>query len=103
MPLTIGNPRDLALAQLGELLWIERTLAGDMIPTLLGEVKDPEFVEALREHLEQTKEHAVNVERALRALDSEASANASPPLEGLRREHELLASNIKADDLRDLF
>ena len=103
MALTIGNPRDLALEGLGELLWVERTLAHEGIPKVLEQVKDADLAARLQDHLEETKQHAAYVERAFRAFESEPSAHLSPALEGLMRAQEEIAGSTKADDLRDVF
>jgi ferritin-like metal-binding protein YciE len=103
MPLTVSNPRDLLLVTLGDLLFVERMLASDVLPDLLKEVSDPELGGALAEHLEETKRHVEGVVAAFRALDAEASANHSKPFVGLKEQHATVASSIRTPLLADLW
>ena len=72
MPLTVSNPRDLLLLELGDILFVERMLSFEVLPELLKQVNDPELAGALAEHLEQTKRHVANVEQAFRAAMARA-------------------------------
>jgi ferritin-like metal-binding protein YciE len=103
MPLTVSNPRDLLLLGLGDILFVERMLAFEVIPELLKQVKDPDLARALADHLEQTKRHADNVEQAFRLAGAEPSSNHSPPFTGLKDQHAEIAGNVKSDELADLW
>lgn len=103
MPLTVSNPRDLFLAELGDLLFVERMLASEVLPDLISQVSDPELAGALAEHLRETKRHVERVESAFRAVDAEPSSNHAPAFTGLKDHHAELAGSIKRDDLADLF
>ena len=98
----MSNPRDLFLQLLGEMLWIERTLAFEALPKLRRDVTAEGLALAVEEHLEQTKEHAVRVERAFRAAGAEPSSNLSPAPEKLAQHREELAGTIPEDRLRDV-
>jgi ferritin-like metal-binding protein YciE len=99
----MSNPRDLFLQLLGELLWIERTLAFEVLPKLQEKAQAERLVALLREHLEQTKEHAARVEQVFRAVGAEPSSNLCEPVEKLAEHHDELAGQIKHDGLADVF
>jgi len=103
MPLTVSNPRDLLLAELGDILFVERMLSFQVLPELLKQVTDPELAGALAEHLEQTKRHVTNVEQAFRAVGAEPSSNHSFPFTGLEEQHSEIASSVKEPALADLW
>jgi ferritin-like metal-binding protein YciE len=87
--------------QLTELLWVERTLAFDALPKLIGEARDAELREALEEHLGQTKEHVTRVEDAFRASGAEPTAARSAALAAALEQHE--SHEAKEPTLRDVF
>jgi ferritin-like metal-binding protein YciE len=74
-----------------------------VLPTLAREAADEELEQALREHLEQTREHVLNVERAFRRAQAEPAAARSKAFEGLVAEHESQSSSIVPTELRDGF
>ena len=41
----LSNPRDLLVAQLSELLWIERRLAFDVLPEMIDQAHDQKLVQ----------------------------------------------------------
>jgi ferritin-like metal-binding protein YciE len=87
--------------QLGELLWVERTLEFEALPKLIGEVRDEELRAALEEHLAQTREHVSRVEEAFRAAGAEPTAARSAELAAALEQHE--AQDVKEPTLRDVF
>jgi ferritin-like metal-binding protein YciE len=91
----------LYFLELGELLWVERTLAFDALPKLIGEVQDAELREALEEHLAQTKEHVTRVEQAFRASGAEPTAARSAALASSLEQHE--SQEVKEPTLGDVF
>jgi ferritin-like metal-binding protein YciE len=97
---TISNPRDLELAQLSELLWVERMLAFEAMPKMIAQVRNEELRAALEEHLEQTRYHAARVEQAMRDMDAEPLSSRSAALASLLEGHE--AHDVKEPGLRDL-
>ena len=101
MPLTVSNPRDLLLAGLADLLFVERMLRFEVLPQLIEQVADPDLEAVLAEHLDQTARHVAAVEDAFRALGAEPSSDRSPALDGLRAQHAQLAGSIKAPALAD--
>jgi len=83
------------------VLWVERTLAFEALPKLIGEVRDSELREALEEHLAQTKEHVSRVEEAFRASGAEPTAARSAALAAALEQHD--AQDVKEPTLRDVF
>jgi ferritin-like metal-binding protein YciE len=103
MPLTVSNPRDLYLVALADILFVERLLDFEVLPDLLGQVRDAELAKALAEHREQTRGHAERVERAFRLVGAEPSSARSAPFVGSKEQHEEVAGGIKDERLADLF
>jgi ferritin-like metal-binding protein YciE len=101
MSTTVSNPRDLYLVELCDILYVERQLAFEVLPSLLAEVKDSELSAALGEHLTQTKQHAERVEEAFRVAGAEPSAVFSDAFSGLRKQHDQQASAVVNDTLAD--
>jgi ferritin-like metal-binding protein YciE len=97
------NPRDLLLQQLSELLWIERTLFFEVIPSVHDASHDPRLQETLTHHRTETREHAVRVEEAIRSCGAEPAAARSAALEKLAEEHEEHAQSITHPVLKDVF
>jgi len=83
------------------VLWVERTLAFEALPKLIGEVRDSELRDALEEHLAQTKEHVSRVEEAFSASGAEPTAARSAALAAALEQHD--AQDVKEPTLRDVF
>ena len=47
----ITTPRDLFLHELGDILYVEKKLTGEVLPKLIDEVQDPDFRKGLERHL----------------------------------------------------
>ena len=99
----MSNPRDLFLQLLAEQLWVERTLAFEVLPKLERQATSEWLVGVLREHLAETKEHAARLEQVFRAVGAETSSNLCAPVEQLARHHDELAGSIKSERLADSF
>jgi ferritin-like metal-binding protein YciE len=85
------------------MLWIERTLAFEVLPKLYDDVRSQKLAGVVAEHLEQTKEHAMRVEQVFRAVNAEPSSNLSAPVEKLAEHHDELAKTIVDERLADAF
>jgi len=103
MPPKLSNPRDLLVQLLGELLYVERRLAGDVLASLKESVKDEELRASLDHHLEETRAHVDRAETAFRRLEIAPSANACPAFEAAVAEHEELSSKVSPPALADVF
>jgi ferritin-like metal-binding protein YciE len=103
MSTQIQNPRQFFLQELGEMLYVEQTLARDVLPQLCNEVKDDRLRQGMEAHLQQTQQHASNLERCFQVLGEQPQAQESPALQGLKQAHDQRAPMIQADQLRDFF
>jgi ferritin-like metal-binding protein YciE len=99
----ISNPRDHFLAGLAELLWIERTLEFEVLPSLRDAVQDGDLRDAFATHLAETREHVARAEGAFRAAGAEPAAAASQTLAAAKAQHEREAGEVNEPTLRDLF
>jgi ferritin-like metal-binding protein YciE len=86
----LTTPRDLFLHELGDILYVERALADETLPKLIGEVSDEEFKSGLESHLEQTRQHVANVETVFELLGEEPEVEKCVGFEGLKKEHDQL-------------
>jgi ferritin-like metal-binding protein YciE len=86
----ITNPRELFLHELGDILYVERALANEVLPKLISEVQDTEFKEALEQHLEQTRGHMGNLKKVFEELGEAPHAEECIGFEGLKAEHDKL-------------
>jgi ferritin-like metal-binding protein YciE len=86
----ITNPRELFLHELGDILYVERALANEVLPKLISEVQDTEFKEALEQHLEQTRGHMANLKKVFEELGEAPHAEECIGFEGLKAEHDKL-------------
>jgi ferritin-like metal-binding protein YciE len=99
----VSSPRDLLVLLLGEVLHVERRLAGEVLRSLIEAVRDEELAAVLRNHLDETKEHVERVETAFRRLQLAPSAHLSRPFESAVAQHDELAPQIVDPRLADVF
>ena len=99
----ISNPRDLVVQLLGELLFVERRLADQVIDEVADAVRDEELQALLREHRDQTRQHVERVETVFRRLEVAPTSNLSRSFESAVAEHGTLAPTIGEPRLADLF
>ena len=86
----ITSARELFLHELGDILYVERKLAGETLPKLIDEVNDEEFTAGLESHLRETREHVSNVEKVFELLGEEPHEEECVGFEGLKKEHDHL-------------
>jgi ferritin-like metal-binding protein YciE len=103
VPATVSNPRDLLVQLLGDLLYVERRLADEVLRTLLGSVSDGELRGALEHHREETAAHAVRIEAAFRRLEVSPTSNRSAAFEGAVSQHAELSGSFANPRLADAF
>jgi ferritin-like metal-binding protein YciE len=89
----ITNPRELFLHELGDILYVERALANEVLPKLISEVQDTEFKEALEQHLEQTRGHMANLKKVFEEFGEAPHAEECIGFEGLKAEHDKLVED----------
>jgi ferritin-like metal-binding protein YciE len=91
------TPRDLFIHELGDILYVERKLADEVLPKLINEVQDEKLRKGLQTHLEQTRGHVTNVEQIFDELGEQPTEEECIGFEGLKKEHEQLASEASMD------
>ncbi len=97
----ITTPRDLFLHELGDILYVEEKLEQDVLPKLLEEVQNAELRKGIEKHLRETRTHVENVEQVFEQLGEEPEREECIGFEGLRKEHDKLASET-SPELLDL-
>lgn len=104
MPATkVSNRRDLVVLLLGELYFVERRLADQVIGDLVDAVEDDELKQALKHHREETKTHVERIETAFRRLEVATTSNLSEAFESAVSQHDELAQAMKEPTLADIF
>jgi len=96
-----SNPRDLLLQQLARLLFVERMLFDEVIPSVHDESHDGDLQQLLTRHRGETRTHASRLEDAMRAAGAEPSAARCKPLVAMKEEHESEAGSVKHPVLFD--
>ena len=91
------TPRELFIHELGDILYVERKLAEEVLPKLIDEVSDAELRGALEEHLSQTKGHVKNVETVFEEIGETPHAETCIGFEGLKAEHDKLLEEASSD------
>lgn len=99
----VSNPRDLLVLLLGELLHVERRLAGGVIRDLADAVRDDELRTALRRHQEETVQHVERIESAFLRIEVAPTANLSRAFESAVAQHGEVASSVVEPTLADDF
>ena len=99
----VHQPRDLFLQLVGEALYVERRLVGEVLPKLLKQVQDEELRGAFAEHLEETRVHVENAEHSFRAVQAEPTALRSAAFEGAVADHERTGGEVSQPALADFF
>ena len=90
----ITTPRDLFLHELGDILYVEKKLTGEVLPKLIDEVQDPDFRKGLERHLEQTKGHVTNLEQIFDSMAEKSETEKCLGFEGLKNEHDEMIGEI---------
>jgi ferritin-like metal-binding protein YciE len=100
----ITTARELFVHELGDILYVERSLVEETLPRLIGEVQDEDFRAGLEKHLDETRGHVRNVEEVFKQLGEEPKPEECVGFEGLKAEHDQLLAETSPDlvDLVDL-
>jgi ferritin-like metal-binding protein YciE len=99
----LSSPRDLFLQLLAQMLWVERMLVFEVLPSLRKQVQSESLAAAVEEHLAQTRDHVTRVEEVFRVLGTEPVSARGAPAAALFAEHEEVAGKIAEPRLADLF
>ena len=99
----MSDPRDLFLHELGDVLYAEQTLV-KALPKLQEEASDEELSLGFEEHLEETRQHVKNVEKAFEQLGETPKAEKCPGIDGIKKEHDdFVAKESPSQDVLDGF
>ena len=93
----MSTPRDLFLHELGDILYVERKLAEEVLPKLIQEVQSPELRKGLERHLDQTRGHVANVEQVFDELGERPHEEECIGFQGLKKEHDKLVEEASTD------
>lgn len=100
---TMTKPRELFLSELADVYYTEKALEKEL-PRLAREASDKELSTGFQTHLEQTRQHASNLEQVFAALGERVKAEPCPGIEGIKEEHDkFLAEHDPSPAVRDLF
>ena len=103
MPTKMSDPRELFLHELGDLLYVEKTLIR-ALPKFAQEATDEELREGFESHLEETKQHATNLEEVFAAIGEKPKAEKCPGIDGIKTEHdEFMKEESPSPEVGDLF
>jgi ferritin-like metal-binding protein YciE len=97
----LTTPRDLFLHELGDILYVEKKLVDEVLPTLINQVQDDKFRKGLEKHLEETRGHITNVEQVFDELGESPKTEECIGFEGLKKEQEKLVEEA-SENLIDL-
>ena len=104
MPETITLPKQLFVHHLKSMLFVEQTLVDEVLPELLGNVRNPDLKGDIEHHLEETRQHVRNLQEVFQMLGEPAEASKSEVLNGLGKEYHETLELIEGDPaLKDLF
>lgn len=104
MATPIGNPRELLLHQLRTMLWVELTLAEEVLPELYEGVHAADLKWALERHTLETEQHVKSLRHVFSVLQAPGDPEESPGLKGLLQEHHAVLGSVDRErrDLVDL-
>jgi ferritin-like metal-binding protein YciE len=103
MATEMSDSRELFLHELGDVLYAERTLVKSL-PKLQEEASDEELALGFEEHLDETRQHVKNVERAFERLGEKPTAEKCPGIDGIKQEHDdFVAKESPSEDVLDSF
>jgi ferritin-like metal-binding protein YciE len=97
------DPRELFLHELGDVLYVERTLI-KVLPKLAKEANDEELRASFESHLEETEQHAANIEQVFESIGEKPKAEKCPGMDGIKAEHdEFMKEQKPSPEIADLF
>jgi ferritin-like metal-binding protein YciE len=99
----MSDPRELFLHELGDVLFAERALV-KTLPRREKEASDEKLATGFGRHLEETKQHVENIEKAFEALGEKPKAEKCAAIEGLEKEHdEFVSKESPSPEILDAF
>lgn len=98
MATPLESPRELFLHQLRTILWVELTLAEDVLPELFDLVHSTDLKWSVERHIHETRGHVKNIRHVFAKLEEAGDPEATPALSALKKEHDTLVSAIPEED-----
>jgi ferritin-like metal-binding protein YciE len=99
----MNDPREFFLHELGDLLYAENVLV-KALPKLADEATDDKLRAGFEAHLEETKQHVKNVEKAFSKVGEKPSAEKCPAIDGIKAEHDtFMKDEAPSAEICDLF
>ncbi len=92
--------RDLFVDELKDIYWAEKALT-KAIPKMIKNASDHELVEALKGHLEVTKEHVTRLEKVFTSIGEKPVAVKCEAMAGLTKEAEEIMEGTEKGMVRD--
>jgi ferritin-like metal-binding protein YciE len=92
--------RDLFVDQLKDIYWAEKALT-KALPKMVKNATTDELVEALKAHLEETKNHVIRLEQVFEAIGEKAVAKKCLAMEGLINEAQEIMESTETGVVRD--
>src|SRR5688572_9088497 len=89
--MSVSSMKDLLKHELGDLLYAEQLIL-KMLGTLTREVKNPEMLARVQEHIGETEEQIQRLRRAFEAIGEKAKAETCQAAVGLKEEHDSFKS-----------
>lgn len=99
----IHDVRELFEYELKGILTIERELADEVLPELREQVTAPDLKQGVERHLEETRGHVRNVERAFEMLGIEPDEGKTNSLDAMVKDHDQGVKMIDDDGPLDIF
>jgi ferritin-like metal-binding protein YciE len=93
----IRTPHELFVHRLQTMLWVEETLAKEILPMLRDHVHSTGLTYGLERHELETKQHALTVRGILHLIGERGEPQESRALLGLKAEHDELMEEIDLD------
>jgi len=92
--------RDLFVDELKDIYWAEKALT-KALPKMVKNATTDELVEALKAHLEETKNHVTRLEQVFEAIVEKAVAKKCLAMEGLINEAQEIMESTETGVVRD--
>jgi ferritin-like metal-binding protein YciE len=85
------------------MVWLERELAREALPSLERGAQAQSLAEAFAEHRAETLDHVARLEEVFRIAAAEVSSNLDPAAQQLIEQHDEVAGQVVDPMLRDVF
>ena len=96
----LNSLRELYMEQLRDVYDGEHQII-KALPKMIEKASSQDLKDALKEHLETTKQHATRIERIFERLEEKAKGETCKGMKGIIDEGDDLVGNIKDADVRD--